>query len=66
MQFPLTLTHVLARTEKLFGAVEIVSRRPDSSIHRSNYGEVCARARALASALSAASLERGDRVGTLM
>ena len=66
MQFPLTLTHVLARTEKLFGAVEIVSRRPDSSIHRSSYGEVCARARALASALSAASLERGDRVGTLM
>lgn len=66
MQFPLTLTHVLARTEKLFGAVEIVSRRPDSSIHRSSYGEVCARARALASALSAAGLERGDRVGTLM
>ena len=66
MQFPLTLTHVLARTEKLFGSVEIVSRWPDSSIHRSNYGEVCARARALASALSAASLERGDRVGTLM
>ena len=66
MQFPLTLTHVLARTEKLFGSVEIVSRRPDRSIHRSNYGEVCARARSLASALSAAGLERGDRVGTLM
>jgi fatty-acyl-CoA synthase len=66
MEFPLTLTPILQRTERLFGAVEIVSRLPDKRIHRSNYGEVCQRARALAGALAAAGVERGDRVATLM
>src|SRR5690242_8622088 len=66
MQFPLTLTHVLERTEKLFPGVEIVSRLPDKSVHRSNYGEICRRARAFAAALRAAGVGRGDRVGTLM
>ncbi len=66
MQFPLTLTPILERTQKLFGAVEIVSRLPDTRIHRSNYGDVCRRARALAGALTAAGVKRGDRVATLM
>ena len=66
MQFPLTLTHILERTERLFGAVEIVSRLPDKSIHRSNYGDVCRRARAFAAALATAGINRGDRVATLM
>ena len=66
MQFPLTLTPVLERTEKLFCAVEIVSRLPDKRIHRSTYGSVCRRARAFAGALAAAGVERGDRVATLM
>ncbi|HTS24899.1 MAG TPA: long-chain fatty acid--CoA ligase [Bryobacteraceae bacterium] len=66
MQFPLTLTHILERAERLFGSVPIVSRLADKSIHRSNYGEVCRRARALAAALTAAGLDRGDRIATLM
>ena len=66
MEFPLTLTHILERVEKLFGTVEIVSRRADKSIHRSNYAEICRRARALAAALAASGVERGDRVATLM
>src|SRR5262245_14371159 len=66
MQFPLTLTPILERAERLFGAVEVVSRQPDKCIHRSNYGNVCRRARAFASALAAVGVERGDRVATLM
>ena len=66
MQYPLTLTPILERAATLFGAVEIVSRLPDKSLHRSTYGDVCRRARALASALSRAGLGRGDRVATLM
>jgi fatty-acyl-CoA synthase len=66
MQFPLTLAPILERTGRLFGAVEIVSRLPDKSIRRSNYGEVCGKARSLAAALAAAGVGRGDRVATLM
>lgn len=66
MDFPLTLPTILERAGKLFGAVEIVSRRPDRSLHRCTYGELYRRARALAEALTKAGLERGDRVATLM
>ena len=66
MQFPLTLAHLLERSGRLFGDVEIVSRLPDKSIHRSNYAGIQRRARALAGALARAGLGRGERVGTLM
>jgi fatty-acyl-CoA synthase len=66
MQFPLTLASLLERSGRLFGGVEIVSRLPDRSIHRSNYANIHRRARALASALARAGLGRGERVGTLM
>ncbi|HEY1340774.1 MAG TPA: AMP-binding protein, partial [Bryobacteraceae bacterium] len=66
MDYPLTIAPILERTERLFGPVEIVSRLPDKSIRRSNYREVCSRARALAAALAAAGVQRSDRVATLM
>ncbi len=66
MQYPLTLTSILERAGRLFGAVEIVSRQPDRSIHRTTYAAVYGRARALAAALEQAGLRRGDRVATLM
>lgn len=66
MQFPLTLASMLERAGKLFPAVEIVSSRPDNTIHRSTYREMHQRARALAAALQALGLNRGDRVATLM
>ena len=56
MQYPLTLTHILERAGRLFGAVEIVSRRPDSSVHRTRYAEVYRRARALGGALQSAGV----------
>ncbi len=66
MDFPLTLTHMLDRAGKLFGQVEIVSRRPDKSIVRCTYKDVFTRARKLASALRRAGLQPGDRVASLM
>jgi fatty-acyl-CoA synthase len=66
MQFPLTLDHLVARSEKVFAGVEVVSRRVDRSLHRTTYGAVCARARRLAEALARWGLLPGDRVATLM
>ena len=66
MDFPLTLPTLLDRAGRLFPRVEIVSRRPDRSIHRSNYGEFHRRARRLASALTKLGLQPGDRVSSMM
>ena len=66
MQFPLTLKPLLERAATLFPKVEVVSSRPDNSIHRSTYGEVFSRARSLAAVLQEAGLQRGDRVASLM
>ena len=66
MDFQLTLAPMLERAGTLYPKVQIVSRRPDRSIERRTYAEVAARARALARALIAAGLQRGERVATLM
>ncbi len=66
MKVKLTLTHFLDRAGKLFPGVEIVSRMPDKSLHRSNYGEFHRRSRLLAEALQKAGVRKGDRVATLM
>src|SRR5271167_809787 len=66
MRFPLTLTAVLEHAGKLHPDVEIVSRLPDRSLHRYRYADFFRRAKQLAEALTAAGLERGDRVATLM
>jgi fatty-acyl-CoA synthase len=66
MDFPLTLPTLLDRAGKLFDRVEIVSRRPDRSITRSNYGAFHRRARRLASALTKLGLQPGDRVSSMM
>jgi len=66
MNYPLTLVHLLERAGRYFSKVEIVSRFPDRSLHRTTYGELYLRARALAEALTRCGIERGDRVATLM
>jgi fatty-acyl-CoA synthase len=66
MDYPLTLSHSLERAGKFFPNVEIISRRPDHSLHRYTYADLYRRARALAEALQLAGLQRGDRVATLM
>ena len=66
MDFPLTLVPILERAGKLYSQIEVVSRRPDRSISRTNYGSIYRRARRLARALELAGLARGNRVATLM
>ena len=44
---------------------EIVSRDPEGVVHRTNYGEIAARARRLADALRRLGVAPGDRVATL-
>ncbi len=65
MDFQLTLPPILERAGKLFPKVPIVSRLPDKTIHRTNYGEFHRRTRLLAEALQKAGMKRGDRVATL-
>ncbi len=66
MHYPLTLSHSLERAGKFFPNAEIVSRRPDHTLHRYSYADLYRRARGLAEALQKAGLKRGDRVATLM
>ena len=65
MDFPLTLPHLLKRSELYFGRGEIVSRQPDKSFQRTTYADVMRRSRQLGAALTKLGLERGDRVATL-
>jgi fatty-acyl-CoA synthase len=66
MDYPLSLIHLMERVNRLYAGVEIVSRRPDRSLHRCTYGDFYCRARNLAKALQLAGIRRGDRVATLM
>jgi len=65
MDYQLTLPALLRRAESYNAVKEIATRLPDRSFHRTTYGEVCRRSRALAVALRELGLERGDRVATL-
>jgi fatty-acyl-CoA synthase len=52
MEYPLVLTAFLERAGKLFPHVEILSRKPDRTVIRSNFGTFYKRARQLAEALT--------------
>ena len=65
MDYPLTLNAILGRAERIHGRKEVVSRRPDRSLHRTTYADIASRARKLAVALSALGVRTGDRVATL-
>ena len=65
MNVPLSLNHLLERAGTLFAGNEVVSRLPDKSLRRHNYGEIYRRTRALACALQGLGLKKGDRVATL-
>ena len=66
MDFPLTVPALLERAGRIFGKVEIVTRRPDRSLDRTTWGHVRRRSRRLANALTGLGLGRGDRVATLL
>ena len=65
MDFPLTLSHLFDRAGRYFAKTEIISRRPDKSIHRSTWGDFHKRAQKLANALQRLGVKKGDRVATL-
>jgi fatty-acyl-CoA synthase len=66
MNSPLTLPAILERAGIYFPDVEVVSRVAPTSLHRTTWGEVHRRSRALAECLIAAGLKKGERVATLM
>ena len=66
MDVPLTIDLIVDRAERWMGDGEIVSRRPDKQLTRTNYRTVIGRARRLARALIGAGIRKGDRVATLM
>jgi len=66
MRFPLTLPTILERAGKIYPQVEIVSRKPDLSIGRTNCAALHKRARRLAASLKNLGLRDGDRVASLM
>jgi fatty-acyl-CoA synthase len=63
MRTPLLVRGITERAEQLFADREVVSVST-SSVERSSYGEVVARARRLASALRDLGIKPGDRVAT--
>ena len=65
MNVPLSLNHLLERAGTLFAGNTVVSRLPDKSLRTHSYGDIYRRTRALASALQALGLNKGDRVATL-
>jgi fatty-acyl-CoA synthase len=65
MDMPLSTAAIVRRARQLHAGKEIVSRRPDKSIHRTTYGACIERAGRLASALRRLGVDPGDRVATL-
>ena len=66
MNFPLTLTHFLARARTFFPKGEIVTALPDKTQCRISYASYSARTAKLANALTVKlGVKKGDRVATL-
>ncbi len=62
---PLLISMLINHAERHHADAEIISRRVEGDIHRSNWGEVAKRARQIANALGGENLAFGDRVATL-
>jgi fatty-acyl-CoA synthase len=64
MDWPLVIPNILRRAAQFFPEKEIVSRRGDGSIVRSNYGEVQKRVYRLMNVLRKLGVKPGDRIAT--
>jgi fatty-acyl-CoA synthase len=62
---PLLISSLIDFAERHHGDGEVVSRRVEGDIHRSNWATIAARSRRVANALDALGLGFGDRVATL-
>ena len=65
MHKPLLISSLLEHAERHNGDIEIVSKRVEGDMHRSNWKDIALRSRKLAQALARLGLQSGDRVGTL-
>jgi fatty-acyl-CoA synthase len=65
MDYPLTLTHILERSAKIYSGKQIASRVVDGSMHRYTYLDFYRRVHRLAHVLRRLGLKKGDRAGTL-
>jgi acyl-CoA synthetase (AMP-forming)/AMP-acid ligase II len=65
MDMPLLISSILKHAARHFGDVEIVSRRTEGDIHRTDYRTLERRARRLADAMRRRGAQIGDRIGTL-
>jgi fatty-acyl-CoA synthase len=65
MDYPLTLTHILERSAKIYSSQEIAGRESDGFMHRYTYRDFRRRVHRLAHALKSLGVEAGDRIGTL-
>ena len=64
MDYPLTLTHILERSAKLYKRQEIASKMPDG-MHRYTYSEFYSRVHRVARVLERLGVQPGDRIGSL-
>ncbi len=64
--YPLSLTAVVERAERFNAEREVIFRRPDGSVGRTDFGTCAQRARRLGTALAQLGIEPGDPVATLM
>ncbi len=65
MQQPLMISSFITHAERHHAEREVVSRRVEGDIHRTNYREIAQRSRQAAQALGALGVKPGDRVATL-
>ncbi len=65
MSTPLLISSLIEHAGRHNSDTEIVSRRVEGDIHRTNWGEVHRRSKRLANALIAMGVKPGDRVATL-
>jgi fatty-acyl-CoA synthase len=62
---PLLISTLIEFAQRHHGDSEVVSRRVEGDIHRSNYKQISARSQQVANALDAMGLQFSDRVATL-
>jgi len=65
MQMPLMIPSLITHAARHSGDVEIVSKRVEGDVHRTNWRDTELRARKLAQAFARLGCEPGDRVATL-
>ncbi|HVE89318.1 MAG TPA: AMP-binding protein, partial [Burkholderiaceae bacterium] len=65
MQMPLLISSLIEHADRHHGDAEVVSRKVEGDVYRTNYHELHRRARQMANALTGLGLAPGERVATL-